>query len=297
MSQEKTGAPVGAASNSNGSAVSDAPVSVNVKTLLEAGAHYGHQSDKWNPKMLPFLYGEKNKVHIINLDQTVSRWEKARKAIVDVCALGGNVLFVGTKLQAREAIIHHANRCGASHVTTRWLGGTLSNFQTLKKSIERMRRMEDLLAKANDESSDIKLVKKEKINMARQIEKLEANLGGLRNLRKPPELVFIIDVNKESIAVAESRRLHIPVVALVDSNANPQFITHPIPSNDDAMKTISLFAAAVADAVIEGKKIYDSRAPRELRDGGPVVVLDKSAAEDAGSSIAASAPQEMSAGS
>ncbi len=295
MSQDKTSAPAGA----NSHTAAEAPVSINVKTLLEAGAHYGHQSDKWNPKMLPFLYGEKNKIHIINLDQTVARWEKARKAIVDVCALGGNVLFVGTKLQARETIVHHATRCGAPFVTTRWLGGTLSNFQTLKKSIERMRRMEDLLAKANDESSDVKLNKKEKLNIGRQIEKLEANLGGLRNLRKPPELVFIVDVTKESIAVAESRRLHIPVVALVDSNANPSFITHPIPSNDDAAKTIALFSAAVADAVIEGRKIYEARAPRELRDGGEsVVVLDKSAAEDqAANGHSSAAPQEMSAGS
>ena len=215
-----------------------------------------------------------------------------------MCALGGNVLFVGTKLQARETIVHHATRCGAPFVTTRWLGGTLSNFQTLKKSIERMRRMEDLLAKANDETSDVKLNKKEKLNIARQIEKLEANLGGLRNLRKPPELVFIVDVTKESIAVAESRRLHIPVVALVDSNANPSFITHPIPSNDDAAKTISLFSAAVADAVIEGRKIYEARAPRELRDGGEqVVVLEKSAEEQAANGHSAAAPQEMSAGS
>ena len=275
----------------------DGPVTVSVKTLLEAGAHYGHQSDKWNPKMLPFLYGEKNKVHIINLDQTMARWEKARKAIVDVCALGGNILFVGTKLQAREVIIQQANRCGASYVTTRWLGGTLSNFQTLKKSIERMRKMEDLLAKANEEGSTIKLTKKERLFMAKQITKLDANLGGLRNLKKPPEIVFIVDTTKESIAVAESRRLHIPVVAVVDSNANPQVITHPIPANDDATKTIALFSAAVADAVLEGRKIYETRAPRELRDGGgSLVVHNKDAAAKAkAAEHVAPAPQEMSA--
>jgi small subunit ribosomal protein S2 len=296
MSKEIAGASAGAAVGQESS--QETPyqqVEVTVKSLLEAGAHYGHQSDKWNPKMLPFLYGVKNNIHIINLDQTMSRWEKARKAIVDVCALGGNVLFVGTKLQARETIKQHATRCGASFVITRWLGGTLSNFQTVKKSIERMRRMEDLLAKANDESSDVKLSKKEKLNIARQIEKLEANLGGLRGLRKPPELVFIVDVTKESIAVAESKRLHVPVVALVDSNANPQHIAHPIPSNDDATKAITLFSAAVADAVIEGRKIYDARAPRELRDGGDsIVVIEKGDATNGHANIPA---QEMSAGS
>lgn len=271
----------------------DGPVSVNVRTLLEAGAHFGHQSDKWNPKMLPYLYGEKNKVHIINLDQTLSRWEKARKAIVDVCALGGTVLFVGTKLQVREVIRQQAARCNSPFVTTRWLGGTLSNFQTVKNSIERMKKMEELLAKANEDGSQVRLLKKERVKMAREIEKLDANLGGLRGLRKPPELVFIVDITKESIAVAEARRLHIPVVALVDSNANPESVKHPIPCNDDATKTVALMSAAVADAVIEGRKIYEARAPRELRDGGEsTLVLSKDAATIESTPAA---PQELSA--
>jgi small subunit ribosomal protein S2 len=239
------------------------PVQVNIRSMLDAGAHFGHQTHRWNPKMLPYIFGARNDIHIINLDSTLKLWERARKYVVDTMSRGGNILFVGTKQQARECVRAEAARAGALHVTTRWLGGTLSNFQTLKSSIDRMRKMEDLLKQAEDPESKIKLAKKEKVMMSKELFKLEANLGGIRSMKKLPDLVFVIDVIKESIAVAEARRLHIPVVALVDTNADPNSVEFPIPSNDDAARTIKLFVAAIADAVIEGKAEYEARRPKE----------------------------------
>ena len=188
---------------------------INVRTLMDAGSHYGHQTQRWNPKMTPFIYGARNGVHIINLDATVRRWEVARKFIVDKVAVGGHVLMVGTKLQAREIIKEQAARCGAYHVSTRWLGGCLSNFQTMKNSIERMRKMESLLAEAALENSKVRLLKKERLDMSRQVEKLDANLGGIRHMKKVPDIIFIVDLVKEQIAISEANRLHIPVIALL----------------------------------------------------------------------------------
>jgi small subunit ribosomal protein S2 len=239
------------------------PVQVNIKTMLDAGAHFGHQTHRWNPKMLPFIFGARNDIHIINLDNTLKLWERARKHVIDTTSRGGTVLFVGTKQQARECVRHEAARSGALHVTTRWLGGTLSNFQTLKASIDRMRKMEDLLKQAEEPETKIRLAKKEKVMMGKELFKLEANLGGIRAMKKLPELVFVIDVIKEEIAVAECRRLHIPVVALVDTNADPALIDFPIPSNDDAARTIRLFVAAMADAVLEGRAQFEARRAKE----------------------------------
>lgn len=233
-------------------------VPVNIRTLIEAGAHFGHQSEKWNPKMLPYIYGERNNVHVINLDLTVKLWEKARKYVVDRVSRGGEILFVGTKQQAREIVAEEARRCGAFYVTSRWLGGTLSNFQTIKNSIDRMRKLEELLAKSAEEGSQVILKKKERLTISRQLEKLEANLGGIRGMKRPPDLIFVIDINKENIAVAEARRLHIPVVAMVDTNTDPNRVQYPIPSNDDATRTIKLITAAMADAVAEGKAAYNA---------------------------------------
>lgn len=241
---------------------------VNIKNLIDAGAHYGHQTQRWNPKMLPYIYGARNGVHIINLDLTMKRWEIARKYIVDRVSLGGNVLFVGTKQQAKDIIKEEASRCGAFFVSSRWLGGCLSNFQTIKNSIERMRKMETLLADASAENSKVKLTKKERLDISRQVEKLEANLGGIRNMRKVPDVIFIVDVVKESIAIAEANRLHIPVVALVDTNADPGAVAFPIPSNDDAARTIRLFCSGVADAIIEGRAIQAARVPAGGQSGG-----------------------------
>ena len=235
---------------------------VNVKTLLDAGAHFGHQTDRWNPKMLPFIFGERNGVHILNLDHTMRKWELARKFIVDRISLGGMCLFVGTKAQSRDIIKREAERSNSYFVTTRWLGGTLTNFQTIKKSIYRMTKLEELLASAEVEGSKVRLSKKEKLNISRQIAKLNANIGGIRHMKKTPDVLFVVDINKEDLAVNEAKRLHIPVVALVDSNVNPDVVDFPVPSNDDASKTVELFAAAVADAVLEGNELFKSRMPR-----------------------------------
>jgi small subunit ribosomal protein S2 len=228
---------------------------------MDAGAHFGHQTQRWNPKMLPNIYGARNGVHIINLDITMKKWEIARKYIVDRVSLGGNLLFVGTKQQAKDIIREEATRCGAFFIASRWLGGCLSNFQTIKNSIERMRRLENLLQEAAQENSKVKLHKKERLDISRQVEKLESNLGGIRNMKKTPDVIFLVDVVKESIAIAEANRLHIPVVALVDTNADPSAVSFAIPSNDDASRTIRLFCAAVADAVLEGRAIYNARVP------------------------------------
>lgn len=234
-------------------------VEVNVTSLLEAGAHFGHQTERWNPKMLPYIYGIRNNTHIINLDLTHKQFERSRKFICDVSARGGTVLFVGTKTQAREIVKEQALRCGAFYVTTRWLGGTLTNFQTLKNSIDRMKKLEDFLAASELEGSKIKLNKKEKLSISRELTKLESNLGGIRNMKRPPDVIFVIDIMKEEIAVQEGNRLHIPVVALVDTNTDPDVVDFPIPSNDDSTKTIRLFATAVANAVAEGRAALEAR--------------------------------------
>lgn len=240
---------------------------ITIRTLMDAGAHYGHQTQRWNPKMLPYVYGARNGVHIINLDLTLRKWEIARKYIVDRVSLGGNVLIVGTKQQAKDIVKEEANRCGAFFVSSRWLGGCLSNFQTIKNSIERMRKLENLLAEANQENSKVRLAKKERLDISRQLEKLEANLGGIRNMKKIPDVIFVIDIVKEEIAIAEATRLHIPVVALVDTNGDPGKVAFPIPSNDDASRTLKLFMSALADAILEGRAIYNARLPGDAKNG------------------------------
>lgn len=237
-------------------------VTVNVRSLMEAGAHFGHQTPRWNPKMLPYIYGERNGVHIVNLDSTMKLWKRARDYIVSTVTRGGSVLFVGTKLQARQIIETEARRCGALFVTSRWLGGTLSNFQTIRKSFDRMRKLEDLLLKAQDPESGVKLKKKERLGIARELGKLNIGLGGIRAMKRVPDLVFVVDVLKEQIAVSEANKLKIPIVALADTNVDPANIDFPIPANDDAAKTISLFVSAVADAVMEGRVEFEARQAR-----------------------------------
>lgn len=232
---------------------------ISVMSLLKAGAHFGHKTERWNPKMLPYIYGQRNNVHIINLDQTYSYWIKARKYVHDIVSRGGSVLFVGTKLQARPLVEAAARRSGSYYITNRWLGGTLSNFQTLKNSMRRMKSLEDLLEQSNQADTKIKIAKKEKLSISRQVEKLQHNLGGIREMRKLPDLLFVLDVNKESIAVAEAKKLQIPVVALVDTNVDPAKVDMPIPSNDDAYKAIKLFVDGMAEAIIEAKKVFKNR--------------------------------------
>ena len=200
----------------------DAPAEVSIKSLMGAGCHFGHQTKRWNPQMSPYIYGVRNDVHILNLDLTMQRWKLARQAIVDCTSRGGKVLFVGTKKQAQDIIAEEAVRSESFYVSSRWLGGTLTNFSTIKRSVERMKKLEELLAKAADPDSDIRLAKKEQISIARDLGRLEENIGGIKDLKTAPDLVFVVDVRKESIAIAEARKLHIPVIALVDTNASPK---------------------------------------------------------------------------
>jgi small subunit ribosomal protein S2 len=234
-------------------------VPVTIKSLMEAGAHFGHKTDRWNPKMLPFIFGQKNGVHVINLDITMKSWEKARKFVVDITSRGGTVLMVGTKPQAKNIIQRAAKRAGAFYIHNRWLGGMLSNFNTIKNSLRRMRKLEELLEQADQPGSEIKIVKKERLSIRRQVDKLAANLGGIREMRKHPDVIFLVDVNKEAIAIAEARKLHIPIIALVDTNVDPNLVNIGIPANDDANRTIELFANGIADAILEGRTAYESR--------------------------------------
>ena len=235
---------------------------VSVRSLIEVGAHFGHQTERWNPKMMKYIFGEKNGVHIINLDKTIEAWTRASKFIFDTGARGGNSLFVGTKVQAREPVKEEAARCGGHHVTSRWLGGTLTNFQTIRNSLNRMNKLEELLAAAENPNSDVKLRKKERLTISRQLEKLEANLGGIRSMKSAPDVMFVIDLNKEDIAIREAQRLNIPVVALTDTNVDPGTIAFPIPANDDSSRTLRLFLSAIADVVNNARKVHQSRSGR-----------------------------------
>jgi len=219
----------------------------NMRQLLEAGVHFGHQTHRWNPKMAPFIFGARNNVHIIDLAQTVPLLHQALVVISDTVAQGGRILFVGTKRQASEPIAEAARRSAQYFVNHRWLGGTLTNWQTISHSIRRLRQLEELFA-----GEQQGLTKKELLNLTREQEKLERSLGGIKDMGGVPNLLFVIDTNKESIAIAEARKLNIPVVAIVDSNCDPDNIAHPIPGNDDAGRAITLFCDLIAKAAIDG---------------------------------------------
>jgi small subunit ribosomal protein S2 len=222
---------------------------VTIKDLLEAGAHFGHQTKRWNPKMKPFIFGRRNGIYIIDLQQTVGRFQKAVDFVTDLATRGGHVLFIGTKRQAQESITEEANRSGMPYVTTRWLGGTLTNFATIKKRIERLRYLETLDA---DQHRREGLTKKELIGLEKEREKLSKVLSGLRTMSSLPAAIFVVDPNKEHIAVTEARKLHIPVIAIVDTNCDPDEIDYAIPGNDDAIRAIRLFASRISDAIAEG---------------------------------------------
>lgn len=229
---------------------------IGVREMMEAGVHYGHQTRRWNPRMKPFIYGARNGVHIIDLQHTVKAFRRAYNFLVNTVAAGKPVLFVGTKKQAAEVIREEAARCNQFFVTNRWLGGTLTNFNTVKTSIERLHSLE----KMGTDGTFERLSKKEVIELAREREKLEKSLGGIKEMGGLPGAVFIVDVVKEHIAVAEARKLEIPVVAVVDTNCNPDLIEYAVPGNDDAIRSIRLFAAKVADACIVGSKLARERA-------------------------------------
>jgi small subunit ribosomal protein S2 len=218
-----------------------------MRQLLEAGVHFGHHTRRWNPRMAPFLYGTRNQVHIIDLQQTVPMLDRALRAVRDVTAAGGRVLFVGTKRAAAEHVADAAKKCGQYYINHRWLGGTLTNWKTITGSIKRLRQIEDLL------SGDTQgLTKKEVLDRTRDKDKLDRALGGIKDMGGLPDILFIIDTNKEKLAVEEANKLRIPVVAVLDSNSDPTGVTFPIPGNDDAIRAITLYCDLVAGAVLDG---------------------------------------------
>ena len=227
-----------------------------MKQLLEAGVHFGHQTSRWNPKMRPYIFGARNGIHIIDLQQTVDLFREACDFVRETSARGGSVLFVGTKKQAQEPIKAEAERCSQSYVNVRWLGGTLTNFQTIKQSIERLKKNEETLA---DPEASAAFKKRERLMMEREGDKLRVNLQGIRDMKRLPDALFVIDPDREAIAVAEANRLQIPVVAVVDTNCDPDRIAYRIPGNDDAIRAIRLFCTAIADAVLAGKQEMDER--------------------------------------
>jgi small subunit ribosomal protein S2 len=220
---------------------------ISMRQLLEAGVHFGHQKHRWNPKMAPYIYGSRNNIHIIDLTQTVPLLHQALVTVSDVVAKGGRVLFVGTKRQASDAIAEGAKSCAQYFINHRWLGGTLTNWRTISHSIKRLKSLEEIL-----DGEQHGLTKKELLQLTREKNKLERSLGGIKDMGAPPDLMFVIDTNKESIAIAEARKLNMPVVAIIDSNCNPDGISHPIPGNDDAGRAITFYCDMIARAAIDG---------------------------------------------
>lgn len=222
---------------------------VTMRQMLEAGVHFGHQTRYWNPKMAPYIFGERNKIHIINLEKSLPLYIEAMNFLGKLAANKGKILFVGTKRAARDNIKEHADRAGMPYVNHRWLGGMLTNFNTVKNSIKRLKELEVMAA----DGSFAKVNKKEALMMTREMEKLERSLGGIKDMNGLPAAVFIIDVGHEKIAVTEARKLGIPVVGIVDTNTNPDGVDYVIPGNDDAMRAIQLYVRGVADAVVESR--------------------------------------------
>ncbi|HLS23323.1 MAG TPA: 30S ribosomal protein S2 [Pseudogracilibacillus sp.] len=229
---------------------------ISMKQLLEAGVHFGHQTRRWNPKMKPYIFTERNGIYIIDLQKTVKKIEEAYEFVRQLAADGGNVLFVGTKKQAQDSVQEEATRSGMFYVNQRWLGGTLTNFKTIRKRINRLNEIEKM---EEDGTFDV-LPKKETINLTREKERLLKFLGGIRDMDKLPDAVFVIDPRKENIAVAEARKLNIPIVGIVDTNCDPDEIDYIIPANDDAIRAVRLLTSTIADAIIEGKQGIEEEA-------------------------------------
>ncbi len=254
---------------------------ISMKALLEAGVHFGHQTSRWNPKMRPYIFGARNGIHVIDLQKTSKLFDKAFFFVRDTVARGGGVLFVGTKKQAQNVMVEQATRCNMFYVQNRWLGGTLTNFRTIRQSVERLKTLNKMEA---DGSFD-KLTKKEVLHLRREAQKLERNLPGLRDMTRLPGVVFLVDPKKERIALREARKLNIPVVALTDTNCDPEPIDFIIPANDDAIRAIKLFTSKIADACTEGARMNQERLvdkpvekreqkapkPVERSEGGPKV--------------------------
>jgi small subunit ribosomal protein S2 len=255
-----------------------------MKELLEAGVHFGHQTRRWNPKMKPFIFGARNGIYIVDLQKTLRKLREALGFITNIAASGGTVLFVGTKRQAQEAVVEDSQRCGMYYVDQRWLGGTLTNFATIRRSLGRLRDLEELLVGERAET----LTKKERSRLDKERAKLEKALSGIKSMGKLPQAMIVIDPQKEHIAVAEANKLKIPVIAIVDTNCDPDPIDYPIPGNDDAIRAIRLFTGRFADAIDEGRAVWETtrkEQPAEAdRAGGPPVpqsVADRVRAREA----------------
>ena len=233
---------------------------ITMKELLEAGVHFGHQTKRWNPKMLEYIFGERNGIYIIDLQKTLKMFKDASKFVQDSAATGKVVLFVGTKRQAQDAIAEEAQRCGMFYVNQRWLGGLLTNWVTVQKSVKRLKELDEMAVDGRYEL----LPKKEVIKLERERKHLQANLAGIKNMNRLPDLNFVIDSNKEQIAVREARKLGIPVVAVVDTNCDPSEVDYVIPGNDDALRAIRLFASKIADSVVEGAQAATDKETVEI---------------------------------
>lgn len=257
-----------------------------MRQLIEAGVHFGHQTHRWNPKMKSYLFGERNNIHIIDLQQSVPLLHRALQAVRDTVAGGGRVLFVGTKRQASEAIAEAAKKCGQYYVNHRWLGGMLTNWKTISQSIKRLKELEELLSA---EQNTAGLTKKEVLNLTREREKLDRALGGIKDMGGLPDIMIVIDTVKEDIAIAEARTLNIPVVAILDSNSDPQGITYPVPGNDDALRAINLYCDLFSLAVLGGieEQLSASGADLGAAEEMPVEVIAEAGAE--GGQVAAQA--------
>lgn len=227
---------------------------IAIKDLLEAGVHFGHQTKRWNPKMKPYIFGERNGIYIIDLGKTAKLFRSAEDFVQNVCSDGGTVLFVGTKRQAQDAVAEEAQRCGMFYVNERWLGGLLTNFTTIQRSLSRLRELEAMGTDGRYES----LSKKEISGIEKEKKKIQKNLDGIRSMAKLPDAVFVIDTKKEKIAVDEARKLKIPVIGIVDTNCDPEEVDYVIPGNDDALRSIRLFTSKIADAIIAGRSMRES---------------------------------------
>ena len=251
---------------------------ISMKQLLEAGVHFGHQTQRWNPKMKPYIYGARNGIYVIDLRKTTDLLDEAYALVRDYAAKGKNILFVGTKKQAAEVVAEEAKRSGAYFINRRWLGGMLTNFETIRGRVNKLKELEEFI---NNGYVD-KLPKKEVAQLNRQLSKLSKTLGGIKDMRGLPELIFVVDQAKEDIAIKEANKLGIPVICLADTNANPDGISHIIPGNDDAIRSIKLITSKLADAVLEGKQLRENKANEAKK-------VEKISAEDAGVTVEAAA--------
>ena len=268
-------------------------VKINIKTLLDAGCHYGHQTRRWNPKMKPYIFGERNGIYILDLKQTIVDADKAYTFLKNLAAKGGTVLFVGTKKQAQEPVAAQAERCGMPYINNRWLGGVLTNFVTMRSRIERMTELEAM----QEDGRMALLPKKEQSVLTKELEKLTKNLGGVREMKALPQALFVVDTKREEIAIREARRLKIPVVALLDTNSDPDVVDYGIPANDDAIRSVSLMCELIADAILAGKgqeqitaeemaaPAVTSAVENQILDVQPEISADKAPVEVEGQTI------------